>query len=89
MIERRRHLATELAASYRAYGDTSAARRARWGEAYDHARMTGDNITTVRSVADRAVTHLDAELDRLRGEIDALKVELEHCDVEARHVGHP
>jgi hypothetical protein len=85
VIERRRQLAAELAASYRAYGDTSAVRRGRWSEAYDHARMMGDNITTVRSVADRAVAHLDAELDRLRGEIDALKVELEHCDVEASH----
>ena len=85
MIEQRARLAAELADALRALGDTSSARRKRWAETFEHARMTGDNITTVKAVADRAVSHLDGEVDRLRGEIDALRVELEQIDFEARY----
>jgi hypothetical protein len=88
VTDRRSRLASELAEALRAYGETSASRRMKWGSAYDHARMTGDNITTVRSVADRAVMHIESEMDRLRGEIDALRVEIEQVDYEIRN-GEP
>jgi hypothetical protein len=47
--------------------------------------MTGDNITTVRSVAERAVVHMDSEVDRLQGEVEALRVEIDQIDFEANH----
>jgi len=82
---RRAVVAQQLADTLRALGDTRASRRSQWGVAYDHARMTGDNITTVRSVAERAVVHMDSEVDRLQGEVEALRVEIDQIDFEANH----
>lgn len=85
LVERRASVAQELADTLRSLGDTRAARRTQWGVAFDHARMTGDNITTVRQVADRAVIHLESEIERLQGEVEAMRVELGQIDFEADH----
>ena len=85
LVARRAQVAAELADTLRSLGDTRAARRRDWGVAFDHARMTGENITTVRATADRAVNHLDEEVDRLTGEAEALRVELGQIDFEAAH----
>jgi hypothetical protein len=82
----RARLTDDLAAKLRDAGETRARRREQWATAIQQAAFSGANITTQRTLADTAVTHLDTQLDILNGEIEALRVEVAQIDFEARHV---
>ena len=87
LVDARADLTQRLADALRDLGETRARRRELWSSAIEQAAYTGANITTQRTQADIAVTHLDAQIDRLVGDIEAMKVEITQIDFEAVHHG--
>lgn len=84
LLQARGEKAAALADALRAWGDSRAARRNQWADAFAGCAFSAPNITAQRATADSAVSHLDGHIEQLQGDIEAMRVELEQIDTELK-----